>query len=392
LSEAIARGAAEVDLRFTVTGKPRWRHLMARRLDVRGRPYVVTVGIDITERLETADRLAAALAEVTRLRDQLQNENVILREEVEATRTPGAIGGHSPAITHALAQVGHVAPTDATVLLLGETGVGKELFATAIHQGSPRRDRPMVRVNCAAMPPALIESELFGREKGAYTGALSRQIGRFELAAGSTIFLDEVGELTLEAQAKLLRVLESREVERLGSPTPVSVDVRVVAATNRDLAAEVRAGRFRADLFYRLNVFPIAVPPLRDRLEDVPELVWHFVEQLGKTMAKRIDAIPQADMEALARYSWPGNIRELRNLVERSMIVATGPQLRLLSPIDTQPTASPPSERERILTALERSGWRVRGPNGAAAALGLKPTTLETKMLRLGIRRPGRNP
>jgi transcriptional regulator with GAF, ATPase, and Fis domain len=254
----------------------------------------------------------------------------------------------------------------------------------------------MVRVNCAALPATLLESELFGREKGAYTGALSRQIGRFELANTSTIFLDEIGELSLEAQAKLLRVLQEKQVERLGNPVPVPLDVRVIAATNRELEAEVRAGRFRQDLYFRLNVFPVAVPPLRARVEDIPALVWAFVHELSPTIGKRIDGIAQADMDALKNYSWPGNVRELRNVVERSMIMATGTKMRIVVPVDPAAARLPgrgpeDTERTRIVDVLTNCGWRIRGAGGAAEVLGLKPTTLETRMQKLGIRRPSKS-
>src|SRR5262249_25572119 len=276
----------------------------------------------------------------------------------------------------------------------GETGVGKELIVRRIHQLSPRGRRALVKMNCAALPSSLVESELFGREKGAYTGALTRQSGRFEVAHKSTIFLDEIGELPLELQAKLLRVLQDGEFERLGSTTSMKVDVRVIAATNRDLAAEVRTGRFREDLFYRLNVFPIRVPPLREHPEDIPLLIWAFVREFGTTMGKRIESIPRKALEALAAPPWPGNVRELRTAVERAMILSTGPVLRIEVPAgDTSPSPAhaserlPDVERAHIAAVLRRVGWRIRGPRGAAQILGLKPTTLEARMARLGIRR-----
>lgn len=388
-------GAATLEARWEFSpGRVTWLHATARRMTVGDLRYVIATFVDITERKAAEARLQEALAEVTRLRDGLKDENAYLRREVKSLHCGGAIVGQSRSLRQALEQVEQVAGTDSTVLLLGETGTGKELFAEAIHERSPRRERPMVRVNCAALPSALIESELFGRERGAYTGALSKQIGRFELAGGSTLFLDEVGELPLEAQAKLLRVLQEKQIERLGNPAPINVDVRVIAATNRDLATEVRAKRFREDLYYRLNVFPVRVPPLRERLEDVPSLVWKFVDELGKSMGKRIDSIAQGNLAALAGYDWPGNIRELRNLVERSMILATGQTLTLRPPSSSSTGVSRApvelaGERERILRTLETCGWRVRGARGAALALGLKPTTLETRMLKLGIHRPG---
>ena len=343
---------------------------------------------------ESQEALRQALAEVERLKSQLNSERVCPSEKEKAGNGHHRLVGQSQAIRHVLAQAAKVAPTDSTVLVLGETGTGKELLAASIHKLSPRRGRALVSVNCAAMPAPLVESELFGREKGAFTGSLSRQVGRFELADGSTIFLDEVGDLSLEVQAKLLRVLEARQIERLGNPKPVPVNVRIIAATNRDLEKAVGEGKFRQDLYYRLNVFPITVPPLRERREDIPLLVWAFVDEFAKTFSKNIESVERESMEALERYSWPGNIRELRNLIERAMIIATGPKLRI--PLPATPALSAPSagrkleqvEREHILSELEKSGWRIRGPSGAAGRLGLKPTTLEAKMAKLGIRRP----
>jgi len=305
----------------------------------------------------------------------------------------GSITCESEAARQVLAQVESVAPTLATVLLTGETGTGKEVFAQAIHEGSPRRDRPMVRVNCAAIPAALIESELFGRERGAYTGALSRQIGRFELADGGTLFLDEIGDLPLESQVKLLRVLQERVVERLGGTDPIHVDVRVIAATNRDLEAAVAARTFREDLYYRLNVFPIVVPPLRDRLKDIPVMVWSFIEEFARASGKRIDSVTPESVAALQRHRWPGNVRELRNLVERAVILSKGPRLEIEPPLGApvpQRASGTLTEIQagHIRAVLEQSQWRVRGPGGAAERLGMKPTTLDSRMAKLGIRRP----
>jgi transcriptional regulator with GAF, ATPase, and Fis domain len=286
-----------------------------------------------------------------------------------------------------------VAPTPATVLLLGETGTGKELFAQAIHDASPRQRRPMVVVSCAAIPTALIESELFGRERGAYTGALSRQIGRFEAANQSTLFLDEIGELPPEMQVKLLRVLQEHVIERLGSTQPIKVDVRIIAATHRDLEQAVRDGDFREDLFYRLNVFPIVVPPLRDRREDVPGLVWEFVDEFSRLFGKTIDSISSESMRELQNYPWPGNVRELRNLIERAVILANSRQLTIPLPTSEERTTPPSAmtlsaiEVEHIRGVLESTSWRIRGSGGAAERLGLKPTTLESRMARLGITR-----
>jgi formate hydrogenlyase transcriptional activator len=308
---------------------------------------------------------------------------------------PGLILGESAAIRRVLDQVKHVAATDSTVLLLGETGTGKEVIAAHVHALSPRRERAMVRVNCSAIPATLMESELFGREKGAYTGALARQVGRFELAHHSTIFLDEIGDLPADTQVKLLRVLEERQFERLGSPHAIRVDARVIAATHRNLEQGMATGTFREDLFYRLNVFPIQVPPLRERADDIPLLVWRFVEEFSTRFGKHVEVIPPENMAALGQYGWPGNIRELRNVVERAMIVGTGPRLTI-----TVPAASPAARqrnttladvtKEHIRGVLESAGWRIRGPGGAAERLGLKPTTLETRMAKLGLNRPER--
>jgi transcriptional regulator with GAF, ATPase, and Fis domain len=317
-----------------------------------------------------------------------------LRQQVSARAgSQAGATGRSPAIRQVLNQVAQVAPTSATVLLLGETGTGKELIATAIHDQSSRRAHTMVRVNCAAIPVALIESELFGREKGAYTGALARQAGRFELANGSTIFLDEIGELTADVQVKLLRVLQEKQIDRLGGSRSIDLDLRVIAATNRDLDQAVSDGTFREDLYYRLNVFAIRVPPLRERAEDIPTLVWAFVDEFSKTMGKRLESISKEHMAALQRYSWPGNIRELRNVVERAVIVSTGPRLAIEPPGARAgrrhgSTQLADVEREHIRSVLQRTGWRIRGHGGAAELLDLKPSTLEGRMEKLGLRRP----
>jgi formate hydrogenlyase transcriptional activator len=363
-------------------------------IDVVHRLRVFATAFDnVLARRESDEALHKALEEVKRLRDQLHAENVYLRAEVRERIGTGSIGGQSGAVRRVLEQVQQVAPTDSTVLLLGETGTGKELFATQIHELSARRGRTMVRVNCAAIPATLIESELFGREKGAFTGALSRQVGRFELAEHSTIFLDEIGDLPPDVQVKLLRVLEERQIERLGSPRGIHVNVRIIAATHRNLEQRIAGGTFREDLFYRLNVFPIQVPPLRERVEDIPLLVWRFVEEFSKSFGKRIDAIPRENLAALQEYSWPGNIRELRNVVERAMIVATGPRLTIPLPAASAAARRCSAkltdvEKEHIRGVLESTGWRIRGTGGAADRLGLRPTTLETRMAKLGLRRP----
>jgi formate hydrogenlyase transcriptional activator len=336
-------------------------------------------------------QLQTALDEIRQLRDRLAAENVALRREVKVMRTSQPIVSESAAIQRTLAQVQQVAPTPATVLLMGETGVGKEVIAQAIHDLSPRHARQMVRVSCAAIPTALIESELFGRERGAYTGALSRQIGRFEAANQSTLFLDEIGELPPEVQVKLLRVLQERVFERLGSTQPVKVDVRIIAATNRNLEDAVRDKAFRQDLFYRLNVFPIVVPPLRERLDDIPGLVWSFIDEFSRLFGKNIESISAESMRELQRYPWAGNVRELRNVIERAVIIATGKQLVVPAPhspgVPVPQTAMTLSELEadHIRAVLDSTNWRVRGSGGAAQRLGLKPTTLESRMARLGI-------
>ncbi len=354
---------------------------------------IMGVTVDVTERRTMEETLRQKIEEIDALKLQLERENVYLREEIRLQHGHEEIVGRSEAMRKVLARVEQVAKTDATVLLQGETGTGKELLARTIHGLSGRRERPLVTINCAVLPPTLIESELFGRERGAYTGAMTRMAGRFELADRSTLFLDEIGELPLELQAKLLRVIEEGRFERLGSSRSLKVDVRVIAASNRDLAREVAAGRFRRDLFYRLNVFPIAVPPLRERPEDIPPLVWAFVKQYEKKLGNRIEHIPRRSMEDLQRYAWPGNARELRNIVEYAMITSDGGTLRLRSP-EARPDELPADgslkeiERRHILGVLARTGWRLTGEGGAAGMLGMKRTTLQSKMKKLGIRRP----
>jgi PAS domain S-box-containing protein len=365
-----------------------WSPELVERLNV-----IAGVFAQVVARQQRDEALQAAMEESQRLKNQLHVENVFLRTEARDRLAPAEIVGRSPALRQVLAQAEQVASTDSTVLLLGETGTGKELFASHIHSLGARRGRPMVRVNCAAIPATLIESELFGREKGAFTGALARQVGRFELADHSTIFLDEIGDLPVDVQVKLLRVLEERKFERLGSPRPISVDTRIIAATHRNLEQRVAEGAFREDLYYRLNVFPIQVPPLRDRAEDIPLLVQRLVDEFSRTFGKRIELIERETMTALQRYSWPGNIRELRNVVERAMIVTTSRRLVIPLPESTSSAvARSPKlvdvEREHILAVLESSSWRIRGSGGAAARLGMKPTTLETRMAKLGLKRP----
>ncbi len=353
------------------------------------------VTIDITDRKHAEEHLRQTLAEVQQLRDQLERQNRYLQEQVRGASGFDAIVGESPPIQRVLARVRQVAPTDTAVLITGETGTGKELLAHAIHDLSHRGQKPLVTVNCAALPPTLIESELFGREKGAYTGATTRQVGRFEVAEGSTLFLDEISDLPLDLQTKLLRVLENGQFERLGSARTQVVNVRILAAANRDLHAMVQGGTFRADLFYRLSVFPIDVPPLRDRREDIPLLVWQFVRHFARKMGKVIESIPPQTMDRLSQHMWPGNIRELRNLIERAVIVSDTRVLQIEFP--SFPPVSPAAprsleeiERQHILQILDRTGWRIRGKNGAAEQLGLIPTTLHSKLKKLGISRPPR--
>ncbi len=379
-------------------GEIRWQQWTNRGIfDEQGRMLEFqAVGRDITDRKRAEEDAAEAHAEIRRLTDRLEADNYYLRYEVKLKYNYDAIVGRSPAIHQVLRNVEQVADTSSTVLLIGETGTGKELVVRAIHSRSPRHERPMVTVNCAALPAALIESEIFGREEGAYTGALSRQIGRFELANGSTLFLDEVGELPLETQAKLLRVLQTGEFERLGSTETRKAEVRIVAATNRDLEQRIRDKGFREDLYYRLHVFPIRVPPLRERLDDIPLLVQSFVQEFGRTMKKTIDSIPRSTLDALRAYHWPGNIRELRNVIERAMIVTQGDVLHAHVPHHTNGDSAQAApaltldevQRQHILTVLESTGWRISGPRGAAALLGVKPTTLEYRINKLGIARP----
>jgi transcriptional regulator with GAF, ATPase, and Fis domain len=344
------------------------------------------------QRQATDQKLRTALIDISELKDRLEVENILLQKEIDTASVHKEIVGSSLAMKQVVAQAEQVAPLDSTVLILGETGTGKEVLANLVHKLSQRADRNMVRVNCAALPATLIEAELFGREKGAYTGAASKQIGRFELANGSTILLDEIGELPLELQAKLLRVLQDGEFERLGSTQTVKVDVRVIAATNRNLASLVEERRFRQDLYYRLNVFPITVPPLREHCMDIPALVWLFVREYGDKMGKSIDMIRKSTMKHLQAYAWPGNVRELRNVIERAMILSQGGTLAVqLDDRDKQRKTGQTLaevETDHIRTVLGQAGWRIRGEGGAAQILGMNPCTLESRMKKLGIRRP----
>jgi transcriptional regulator with GAF, ATPase, and Fis domain len=356
----------------------------------------VVVHTDISELEQAKAGLERSLLEIQELKERLEAENICLRKEIGRSRGFEEIVGTSAAITRVLHQVEQVAGTDSPVLILGETGTGKDLIARAIHNSSLRKNEPLITVNCAALPATLIESEMFGYEKGAFTGALARTFGRFEAAHGGSILLDEIGELPVEVQAKLLRALQSGEFERLGSAKTIQVDVRVIAATNRDLEKEVREGRFRADLYYRLSVFPITVPPLRERVEDIPLLAWHFITRNQGRLGKSIERIPNQMMRALRSHPWPGNIRELQNAIERALIVTTGSTLANPLLIDLtaagreQRTGSRLAEVERahILEVLGECGWKVAGRGNAAERLGLKRGTLQFRMKKLGIRRP----
>jgi len=336
------------------------------------------------------DALVNSNAEIERLKERLRLANDYLKAELQTAKPHGEIIGRSSGIKRVLLQVEQVAPAECLVLITGETGTGKELIAREIHGLSMRKERNMVLVNCAALPSALVESELFGRERGAYTGALTSQVGRFEVADRSTIFLDEVGELPLEAQAKLLRVLQNGEFERLGSPTTRKVNVRIIAATNRDLTEEVRKGKFREDLYYRLKVFPIAIPPLRERTLDIPLMVFAFMEEFSTSMGKKISKIPRKAMEALQKHPWPGNIRELRNVIEHSIILSSGDMLKLSLISDApvrgpQPVTLAEAEREHIVKTLEATNCRIKGTHGAAERLAMQPSTLYSRMLKLGV-------
>ncbi len=352
---------------------------------------------EVEERKTAEASLREAYAEIKGLKDRLQAENIYLRLEAAREYNFGELIGQSQALAQVFLRIEQVAPMNATVLLLGETGSGKGVVARAIHSRSARKDRPMITVNCTALPANLIESELFGREKGAFTGAHARQIGRFELADGGTIFLDEIGEMPLELQVKLLRIIQDGEFERLGGPRTLKVDVRIIAASNRNLEEEIRLGRFREDLYYRLNVFPITIPPLRQRQEDIPLLVKHFVTKFNKKNGKNIDSVSKETLNLLQAYPWPGNVRELESVVERAIITSQGNRLEILDQLaGSRITASLPGdevkalaelEHDHILQVLQKTGWRIEGKEGAARLLGLNASTLRARMRKAGIRR-----
>lgn len=351
------------------------------------------ITMEITGRKQMEQRLQEQLREIESLREQLEAENLYLRNEVEISQERRTWQGASECMQAVTVKAEQVAGTGSTVLILGETGTGKELLAQTIHRLSPRAKKLMVKVNCAALPASLVESELFGRERGAFTGALSRQKGRFEMADGSTLFLDEIAEMPLETQAKLLRVLQDGTFERLGSPQTIKVDVRVIAATNRELAAEVEQGRFRRDLYYRLNVFPIHIPPLRERPDEIPTLAWQFVNEFGERMGKKIRRIAASDMELMKAYLWPGNIRELRNVIEHAMIMSRGEVLELDRSVlygrqDDLPATLESVERRHIQETLRQTRGKIKGAGGAAERLGLNPSTLYSRMRKLDIKFP----
>lgn len=369
--------------------------MSASALHVEGRSLMLVIVRDITERVEADQALRKAMTEIEALKNRLQAENIYLQDEIRVERNFEEIITCSEALNKSLRQIEQVASTDATVLILGESGTGKELLARAVHGASDRAQRPMIKVNCATLPENLIESELFGHEKGAFTGAIERRTGRFELADGGTLFLDEIGDLPLELQPKLLRVLQEGEFERVGSPLTMKTDVRVIAATNRELEKAIKSGDFREDLYYRLNVFPILCPPLRERKEDIPLLASHFALKYSTKFGKRMVDIPREVIDSLQAYDWPGNIRELENIIERAIIINQGRHLDLGDWLSNNVISSESPriqtleelDRQHISNVLELARWKVRGEQGAAKMLGMKATTLEARMKKLGIKR-----
>jgi formate hydrogenlyase transcriptional activator len=352
---------------------------------------------EIEERKGTEASLRRVNAENKELKDRFQAENIYLHIDLDREFNFGEIIGRSKALEYVFLKIEQVAPQEATVLLLGETGTGKGVVARSIHSRSSRKDRAMITVNCSALPANLIESELFGREKGAFTGSHDRQIGRFELADNGTLFLDEIGEMPLELQAKLLRVIQDGEFERLGGPRTIKVNVRIIASTNRNLEEEIRKGRFREDLFYRLNVFPITIPPLRQRKEDIPLLVDYFVAKFNKKTGKKITTVSKDTLAILQNYDWPGNVRELESVIERAVITSQGPGLQILDRFVNSPKSDEQAaqdckalvdiERDHIFQTLEKTGWRIEGEKGAATLLGINPSTLRSRMRKNGIHR-----
>ncbi|WP_419656655.1 transcriptional regulator, sigma54-dependent [Desulfosarcina variabilis str. Montpellier] len=390
----------EVEHTFETIG-PKIMHLNARRIyGADNQADMILLAIeDVTEReyhkRHLEELVEERTAEIRKLKNQLEAERAYLQEEIKLEFDHENIIGQSNEIKYVFYKVEQIASTDTNVLVLGETGTGKELVARAIHGLSGRKDRALVKMNCAALPSNLIESELFGHEKGAFTDAHSKRLGRFEIANGTTLFLDEIGELPLELQPKLLQVIETGEFERLGSSNTTKVDVRIIAATNRNLEAEVRKGTFREDLWYRLNIFPITMPPLRERREDIPLLVNYFIEKISKRLGKSINLVPVNVMDTLRNYHWPGNIRELENVLERAVINSSGPKLHLVDELQKAGKMVAEAnrtladvEREYILQVLERAHWKVSGKNSAAEILGLDRSTLRARMRKLDIQRP----
>ncbi|MFW2367768.1 MAG: sigma-54 interaction domain-containing protein, partial [Desulforhopalus sp.] len=377
----------------TVTHKGRHIHIIFSVKRVA--EDIIGMVMDITDRKQAELELQKAYEEIKQLQSKLEAESAYLQDEIKLEHNFENIIGQSEPLKYVLNRVQMVAPQDSAVIILGETGTGKELIARAIHQLSARSGRPLVKVNCAALPDDLIESELFGREKGAYTGAMTTQAGRFEIANNSTLFLDEIGELPLSLQAKLLRVLESGKFERLGNPLTLHSDTRIVAATNRDLEEEVKQKRFREDLWYRLKIFPVTVPPLRDRIDDVPLLVDHFVRFFARKMGKKYEDlhISASSMQAMQAYSWPGNVRELKNVIEAALISTNGDKLHFILPITSEARTTnlktfEEMERDYILKVLDHAKWKVDGENSASTILGMPESTLRSRMKKLGIQRP----
>lgn len=392
-----------VEAKFrTKSGALRLLLSSGERLEIGGEECLLVASSDITDRKQAEEalvkahkELVIAHEEVNRLKNQLEAENIYLQQELQLDQTFGEMVGHSDALKYVLFKVSQVALTDSTVLITGETGTGKELVARAIHSASLRKDRPLIKVNCAALPASLIESELFGYERGAFTGATARKLGRFELANGGTIFLDEIGDLPLESQVKLLRALQEGEIERLGGTKTIKIDVRIIAATNRNLKQEIEKGTFREDLWYRLNVFPITVPPLRQRKDDIPPLTEYFANKSARKFGKKIDSVSAAAMRTLQEHSWPGNVRELENVIERAVIHCQGNVLHLAERFEKPPDTGAATsiktledmERDYIVRILETTHWRVEGPKGAALLLGMNPSTLRGRMVKLGIKK-----
>jgi formate hydrogenlyase transcriptional activator len=389
-----------LEVRLLYTQLENQNNLLEERVQKRT-AQLTRINLQLTQEIDERKKAEASLqgtyTQIKKLKDKLQAENVYLQQEVAGQFNFDEITGNSKLLLQVFQKVEQVAPMDATVLLLGETGTGKGVVARAIHSRSTRKNRPLIRVDCTTLPAALIESELFGRERGAFTGSDSKQIGRFELADGGTLFLDEIGEMPMELQAKLLRIIQDGEFERLGNPRTIKVDVRIIAATNRNLIDEVHRGKFREDLYYRLNVFPITLPPLRQRKEDIPLLVNSFVAKFNKKLGKNIETVAKDALNVLQQHHWPGNVRELESAIERAVIVSEGSSLQVMDRFDTLNKPSPGQEPEikalvdlehdHILDVLQKTSWRIEGNKGAALILGLNPSTLRARMRKYGIER-----